>query len=325
MSGIYKALNRSNDSAVCAVLDAIEAELEDNGAVVPGTNAEQTTVIAGAGNKSGGHCANSGGSATGSARAADAQASTPADSGATTELALYKVAFRTVPLRLSAKTPVLPFDGADPNTAEEYRLLRTRILQHPAVPRMVVISSASAGDGKTVTAVNLAGTLAMKTDARVLLIDADMRRSSVARMLGIPSEPGLSEVLRGECSLDDAIVCTTELPNLHVLPAGVTPRNPAELLDSALWQSIADNLRNRFAYIVVDSTPMDAVADFELVQAVCDGILVVIRPDHTNRKLFDAALKRRPAERVLGVVINGIEAWPFSKAETSYYGAYRQG
>jgi len=326
MSGIYELLCRSNNVAACAVLDAIEADLANNRALVSDLAVEHTVVsgIAGVAPISGPEYWRREETATESVQNSGAPSVRGADPLDGTEVAVRSLAFRTVHLQLSPKTPVLPFNGADPNSAEEYRLIRTRLSQHPADPRMMVVSSASAGDGKTVTAINIAGILALKSDARVLLVDADMRRSSVARMLGIPSRPGLAEVLRGECSLDDAIVCTAEMPNLHVIPAGETPCNPAELLDSSLWKSIAAMLRDRFPYIVVDSTPIAAVADFELVQAVCDGIVVVIRPDHTGRKLFDAALKCRPADRILGVVINAVEDWPFAKAETSYYGAYRQ-
>jgi capsular exopolysaccharide synthesis family protein len=326
MNGIYEMPSRSKNIAACVVLDAIEAKLAENRAVISGASSEDTAVpgIAGAAPISGPEYGYRDEDAAKGVQNSGATPVRGVDSPDSTEVASRRSAFRTVHLQLSTKTPLFPFHGADPNSAEEYRLLRTRLLQHPAAPRMMVVSSASAGDGKTVTAINIAGILAMKSDVRVLLIDADMRRSSVAQKLGMLSGPGLAEVLRGECPLDDAIVCTAEMPNLHVIPAGATPSNPAELLDSSLWKSIAANLRDRFPYIVVDSTPIAAVADFELVQAVCDGIVVVIRPDHTNRKLFDAALKCRPADRILGVVINAAEDWPFARAEASYYGAYRQ-
>src|SRR5579872_3096648 len=94
---------------------------------------------------------------------------------------------RVLPLRISASTPILPFDTTSFRASEEYRMIRTKIFQHPLQPKMIVISSAGPGDGKSVTAVNLAGALSLKTEAKVLLLDADIRRSSISRQLGLPS------------------------------------------------------------------------------------------------------------------------------------------
>src|SRR5262249_37778174 len=85
----------------------------------------------------------------------------------------------TVPVRVPAAAPVLPFDGSHRRAAEQYRLVRTKIVQHPGQPRMLVVSSPAPGDGKTVTAVNIAGALALKNDANVLLMDGDLRRSTI--------------------------------------------------------------------------------------------------------------------------------------------------
>jgi capsular exopolysaccharide synthesis family protein len=228
----------------------------------------------------------------------------------------------TVRLHVSAKSPLFPFDGTDPRTAEQYRVLRTNILHHPAAPKMIVVSSAGSGDGKTISAINTAGILALRTDAQVLLIDADLRRSSITSALGLPPGRGLADVLHGDCTVDDALLRIAELPKLHVLPAGTTSLNPAELLDSAAWRELAIALRKRFRYIVVDCTPVAAVADFDLVNAVCDGVLIVVRPDHTNRKAFTKAIERVAPERVIGVLINAVEDWVFCKSEASYYGSY---
>ena len=232
-------------------------------------------------------------------------------------------AYRTVSLRLPAGVPVFPFDGTDTRAAEQYRMLRTTLMQHPVQPKALAVTSATSGDGKTITAVNLAGIMAIKGESRVLLIDADLRRSSVADVMGIDSDPGLANVLRGG-RLEDAIVQIEQVPKLYVLPSGsAVGVNPAELLDSTQFRSLFATLREQFSYIVVDTTPMSAVADFRLVHQVVDGAFLVLRPDHTKRSAFLKALELEPQHEILGTVINACEDWVFWKGQEdySYYGA----
>ena len=99
---------------------------------------------------------------------------------------------RQVPIRIPASTPLLPFDNTNFSAAEQYRMIRTKLIQHPRQPRLILISSAVPGDGKSVTAVNIAGALALKTEANVLLVDTDFRRSTIHIQLGLPASPGLT-------------------------------------------------------------------------------------------------------------------------------------
>ncbi len=232
--------------------------------------------------------------------------------------------YRVVPLRVSARVPILAFDGSPGRAAEQYRILRTNILQHPKHPAMMAISSADPGDGKTITAINTAAILALKSDYRVLLIDADLRQCSVAPALGIDSGPGLVGVLGGECTLEDAIVRIEQLPNLYVLPSGPLCANPVELLDSAYCNSVIQRLRDGFDFIVVDTTPTAAVADFKLVLQFCDGVLLVVRPDHTNRDSFVRALQIEPREKLLGTVLNSSEEWFLWKGQENYIHYYAE-
>ena len=231
--------------------------------------------------------------------------------------------YRTVTLHV-ADGPLFPFDGTDSRTAEQYRMLRTNILLHPARPKIIAISSASPGDGKTVTSINLAGTLALKTDAKVLLVDADLRQCRIATSLGIPASPGLTEVLRDKCSLNEAIVRVDEMPNLSVLPCGEVGGNPAELLDSVQWKRIVDQIRADFAYVIMDTTPVAAVADFQLVQQASDAVLLVLRPDHTKRSLFHKALATVPKEKLLGTLLNAVPDWfLWGNRDNDYYYAQK--
>jgi len=212
-------------------------------------------------------------------------------------------------LQVSALSPVFPFEDLHSQAAEQYRIIRTKILHHPHQPRIIVVSSATSGDGKTVTAINLAAALALKRDAQVLLVDADLRRRDIHKVMGLPEQPGMGDVLSGACSLDQAVIQLKEFPNLWVLPAGATTRNPAELLESSRWQVLMDMCRQRFTYVIVDATPVAAVADFELVQVACDGVILVVRPDHTGRKDCLKALETVSKDKLIGTVLNCVEDW----------------
>lgn len=227
---------------------------------------------------------------------------------------------RVARLRVRPDSPILPFDGTHWRAGEQYRILRTRIVQHPTAPRMVVVTSTCPSDGKSVTVINLAGALALKSDARVAVLDADFRRSTVSRQLGLPLAPGLSDVLKGDCTLEEAAIQTEQIPNLYIVPAGSASTNPVELLDSPGWTALCAACRSRFEYIVVDSPPLGAVADYDLIQAVCDGVVMVVRPDHTDRQLCFKALKAVPAEKLLGIVMNCASGWLVDREKK--FGAY---
>jgi capsular exopolysaccharide synthesis family protein len=232
---------------------------------------------------------------------------------------------RTLSLHVPAPSPLLPFEDDQWRASEQYRVLRTKIVQHPKQPRVMVISSAASGDGKSVSAINLAATLSLKSEARVLLVDADFRKSAIHVQLGLPATPGLADLLRGACSPEEALVNTRELPNLCVLCAGTPPVNPVELLDSSHWPALCVKLRNMFRYIVVDSPPVAAVADFDLIQAACDGVILVVRPDHTDRPLLQRSLEIVAKGKLLGVLLNCVPDWSLAKDSSADYYYYSKG
>jgi capsular exopolysaccharide synthesis family protein len=229
-------------------------------------------------------------------------------------------AFRTLNLRIPAPSPLLPFEDGQWRPSEQYRILRTKINQHPKQPHLIVVSSPAPGDGKSVTAINTAAALSLKKEGRVLLLDADLRKSAIHVQLGLPESPGLADVLKGACTIEDAIVHVQEFPNLYVMTAGSPPGNPTELLDSGAWQGLCAKLRSIFRYVVLDSPPVGAVADYDLIQAVCDGVILVIRPDHTNRQLCQKALENLPKPKFLGVLLNCVPDWsPANGVGADYY------
>lgn len=226
---------------------------------------------------------------------------------------------RQVPAHFSSGSVVIPWNLTDTAGAEHYRIIRTRIVQHPQRPRLMVVSSAGPGDGKTVSSINIAGVLSLRDNATVLLVDADFRRSSVASVLGLPSEPGLANVLDGSCGLQEAILRVEQFPNLYVLPAGASIANSAELLDTEHWTALSKTVRDRFSFVIVDGPPIAAVADYELIQDRCEGVIVVVRPDHTDRTLFSKAFELIPETKRLGVVLNCASEWLLWKTHESYY------
>jgi capsular exopolysaccharide synthesis family protein len=234
--------------------------------------------------------------------------------------------FRTVSLETPEDSPLLLFDRQDSRAGEQYRIIRTKIIQHARQPRLLVVSSPELGDGKSVTAANIATTLALKPDTRVLLVDADFRRSSITRLLGIGRSSGLSELLGGTCSVEDAMIRVGELPSLYVLPAGGRPQNPTELLDSPRWTDFLQESLERFSFVILDGPPVGLVADYDLIQAAAEGVILVVRPDHTHRRLCMQALEAIPADKLVGVVMNCVPRWFLWKTLGSHdYSYYSRG
>ena len=245
----------------------------------------------------------------------------PAKPGIAPESPQMKSRIRRLPLVVGSSEPLLPFENQEEPAAEQYRIARTKLAHHPKNPKMIVISSASSGDGKSFTAINLAGVLSLKGDSKVLLLDGDFRRSSMHSRLGLPSGPGLAEVITGECAFEDAVIQADQFPNLYIMVRGDTKTiNPSELLDSPGWRSLCKRTRQEFEYIIVDSPPVAAVADFELIQVAADGTILVVRPEHTKRSACLKAIDTIPKDKFLGVMLNCAEDWLFSKHSSYGYG-----
>jgi capsular exopolysaccharide synthesis family protein len=206
--------------------------------------------------------------------------------------------------------------------AEQYQGLRLTIerLSHARDIRMIAVTSPAAGDGKSVTSVNLAGALARGTDDRVLLIDADLRRPSVSGLLGLNREErGLAEAL-GEARLPFTdTLQPTPLPNLSMLPAGLMRGGVSELLRSSALDTILRQARQRYSYVIVDTPPLLPVFDSALLAKLVDGVLVVVSANQTPRKLLGEALNMLEPSKVLGIVFNRDERPLFG-----YYNSYNR-
>jgi capsular exopolysaccharide synthesis family protein len=235
-----------------------------------------------------------------------------------------KPSVRPVSFRISDASPLLSPKREDRRAAEQYRIIRTRIFHQIQGSSVTVICSPGMGDGKTVTSVNLAAALAHKSEDKVILVDADLRLSKVHECLGISRTPGLADVLSGACTLEEAMLRVEQLPNFYVLPAGHPESNPTELLDSSNWRALLARLREEFRRTIVDSPPVEAVADFDLIAASCDGVVLVVRPDHTKRPVLESALAKLKG-KLTGVLINDVEDWFLWKRESPSYRYYQNG
>jgi polysaccharide biosynthesis transport protein len=213
--------------------------------------------------------------------------------------------------------------------AESYRALRTSLLLTFAggPPKVILITSALPEEGKTTTSVNSAIVLAQK-GTRVLLIDADLRRPSIHKTLGMGPKLGLSNVLTGTATLQQAIIPSAILPDLFVLPAGTPPPNPAELLASAKMRNVLEDLRKEYDHIVIDSPPTLSVTDAVVVSTGADAVILVIRSGHTTKPALRRArdLLLQVNARVCGVLVNAVDlSSPDYYYHYEYQGKYGHG
>ncbi len=214
--------------------------------------------------------------------------------------------------------------ATDPKSpiAEQYRILRTNIqaLRLRAGPKTLVVTSAVHGEGKSVTAINLALTLARQEHLRVVLVDADMRKSSVQRWLGLSTRAhGLSTVLAQGGELNGSLVRLAS-PPVTILPAGPLAENPAELLESSGMKRLLGTLKGHYDIILMDAPPVLPVTDPSILASVADGVLLVVRAGKTQRKTVVQAqrLLQQAKANVIGCVLTHVEYYL-----PGYYRYYR--
>ena len=197
---------------------------------------------------------------------------------------------------------------------EAYKLLRTK-LEYSIVTdkncRVIAVSSVTPGEGKSLSSINLACSLA-QLNKRVLLMDCDMRKPSLAAKMSLQSAPGLSDYLIGKMDFQD--VCQhyeigANYGGIQVVPAGNTPPNPLELLSSEKMAWTMENLEKHFDYIILDLPPVGEVSDALVTARLADGVLIVVRQDYCNRvNLKEAVQQFEFVEcKILGVLMNGVQ------------------
>jgi capsular exopolysaccharide synthesis family protein len=200
---------------------------------------------------------------------------------------------------------------------EQFRSLRTRVLQAGERERMcaMVITSAGVGEGKTLTTLNLAWLLAQTEGVRALVIDSDLRHPCATDYLSIDAPLGLSEVLGGEIGLKQAVVRLAPA-GLYLLPGGTPRDDVAELLSGPTFAGVIAEARRMFDYIIIDAPPLGIFTDANVLISRADAALLVVRSGKTRYALVDRLLDQLPRERLLGVVLNRAEDEPHS---TAYY------
>ena len=207
--------------------------------------------------------------------------------------------------------------------AESYRALRTSLLLSSlgAPPKVIMVTSALPQEGKSTTSINCAVVLAQK-GVRVLLIDADVRRPSIHKTLGMAPHSGLSNVLTGSTTLEQAITHTSILPSLDVLTAGTPPPNPAELLASSVMRDMLTELRKQYDHIVIDTPPSLSVTDAVVLSPRADAVMLVIRAEKTTKHALRRSrdLLAQVNAKVVGVLLNAVD---LSSPDYYYYYEYQ--
>lgn len=205
--------------------------------------------------------------------------------------------------------------------AEQYRTIRTNIdfSQVSGELKTIMITSAGPGEGKSTTAANVAVTMAQQ-GKNVLLIDADLRKPTMQYTFRLSNTEGLTTLLTKQSTFEDT-VRKSEVEHLFLLTSGPIPPNPAELLSSPAMGSFMKHALTLFDIVILDTPPVLAVADAQILANICDGTVIVTRSGVTEKEAAVKArdLLKKAKARLLGVVLNGR---PMSKSDSHYYYYY---
>lgn len=214
---------------------------------------------------------------------------------------------------------IMQYDGRSP-VSEAYRTLRSNIkftsLDRPI--RTLLVTSPTAGEGKSTTISNIAISMAMN-GMRVILMDTDLRRPTVHRVFGASNEKGLTNILVDEMSADQ-VIQNTEVQNLQIITSGPIPPNPAEILESTRMQQLITSLRDRCDILLLDSPPVVVVTDAAVLGSTLDGVVLVVESGKVPRQVAKRALEllQNGKSKVLGVVVNKVNV----EHEGGYYYYY---
>jgi succinoglycan biosynthesis transport protein ExoP len=204
--------------------------------------------------------------------------------------------------------------------SEAFRALRTSLLLSSAgkPPTVILLTSATPSEGKTTISANLACVLAQR-DVRVLLIDADLRRPTVHHRLGLNGKVGLTSVLTGALSLEDAVQHIPEVPTLDILPSGPVPPFPTEMLASPTMEALVRSCRDIYTHIVIDSPPILSVTDGVILAREADAVVLIVRHGKSGRQTVRRAkdLLVRAGAPITGIAINAVDL-----SSPEYYGYY---
>ncbi|WP_139691844.1 CpsD/CapB family tyrosine-protein kinase [Sporolactobacillus terrae] len=222
---------------------------------------------------------------------------------------------------VSKQRHLIAFYKPKSTTAEQYRTIRSNV-DFSAVDsdlKTIMLTSSGPGEGKSTTAANLAVVMAQQ-GKKVLLIDADLRKPTMQYTFRVSNTEGLTTMLTKQTAFEDTIK-KTEVDNLFIMTSGPIPPNPAELLSSVVMESFIKHALTLFDNVIIDTPPVLAVTDAQVLANVCDGTILVVRSGVAEK---EAALKakellNKAKAKILGVVLNGK---PIDKSSGYYYYSY---
>jgi capsular exopolysaccharide synthesis family protein len=224
--------------------------------------------------------------------------------------------FQSLQVEFSPQSRLVCLTDSESLAAEKFRFLGISLqhLRRDRPLKKVLITSTIPQEGKSMVSTNLACSLARRTQQRTLLIEGDVRRPAISQMFGLGRLPGICEVLQGERDLI-ASIYRLEGPGLWLLPAGSSPQNPLEFLQSGRLSAMMDSLSAWFDWIIIDSPPVMPLADTSLWMRLADGVLLVVRQGITEKRQLARGLEALEPKKVIGALLNG------SKRQTSsdYY------
>jgi exopolysaccharide/PEP-CTERM locus tyrosine autokinase len=207
--------------------------------------------------------------------------------------------------------------------AEQFRKLRTQLLRLrlSRPPRTILVTSATAGEGKTLVSANLAAGIAYDLNAYALLMDCDFRKPSLGQWFSLNNGYGLADYLIGKKEISELLL-KTEVEKLRVLLAGTMQDNPTELIGSEKMQALIQEFKSRYndRYIILDSPPLLSTSEPEVLSKFVDGIVIVVRAGVTPRETLKQAISSLEKEKILGFVLNDLE-FKSSGLSSRYFGS----
>jgi capsular exopolysaccharide synthesis family protein len=214
---------------------------------------------------------------------------------------------RLIEARLDERIRLIP-NLLDSMNVEQYRLLRTKLLQQQAdrMFRTLLVTSARVGEGKTLTTMNLALTFAMLPSFRVLVVEGDLRKGIMQDLLRMQDHPGFGNLIEGSATLEQVVFRSSDLP-VWFVTRGNSRVSPAELLHSPQVGLQLREMAKRFDLVLVDSPPVNLVADAQLLAASCESVLLVVRACFTTQAELEEATKKLRRFQVIGTVLNGTQ------------------
>jgi capsular exopolysaccharide synthesis family protein len=224
--------------------------------------------------------------------------------------------FRSLPLSVSPESRLVSALDQDTPAAEAFRLLgvRLRDLGRTRTLKRILITSTIPQEGKTTVAANLACTLARSTQQKILLLEGDVRRPALSQMLGLQGNPGICEWLRGDQKLTSCIYYLEDA-GVWIMPAGSSPQNPLEVLQSTKLSALMAQLTDWFDTVVIDSPPVLPLADTSVWMRLADGIVLVARQGITEKKQLKKGLEAIDSQKLIGALLNCSQ----NSAHSHYY------